>query len=78
MTNNTTMIDLEHITGFYIPATAPKSVKDSIVESYINPERYKFIGFVDRTNTAILEPRFHNVRDAAGRFAKIRRSRANR
>ena len=37
--------------------------------------KYNVLGFVNRTNQVILQPRFYNVRDEKGRWAKIRQSR---
>jgi hypothetical protein len=73
-----TTMGLDEIADFYIPANAPKNVKSCIVENYLDTTRYEFLGFVDRSNTAILRQRFHNVRDNNGRFAKIRNSRRAR
>jgi len=37
--------------------------------------KYNVLGFVNRTNQVILQPRFYNVRDEKGRWAKVRQSR---
>lgn len=71
MNNNVTTKELSDISNFYVPPTVPKSIKENIVDNYINPSKYEFVGFVDRSNTAILRPRFHNVRDSFGRFARV-------
>lgn len=79
MKNTTiTTMGLDEIADFYIPANAPKNVKSCIVENYLDTTRYEFLGFVDRSNTAILRQRFHSVRDNNGRFAKIRGNRRSR
>ena len=44
------------------------------VTNNINPSKFRFMGFVDRTNFAILEARYHQVRDSKGRFATVRTS----
>jgi hypothetical protein len=75
MNNSIMTMDLSEIANFNIPASAPKNVKDCIAESYLDTTRYEFLGFVDRSNTAVLRARFHNVRDNNGRFAKIRGNR---
>lgn len=76
MTNtNITTMGLEEIADFTIPANAPKNVKSCIVENYLDTKRYEFLGFVDRSNTAVLRARFYNVRDNNGRFAKIKSTR---
>lgn len=73
-----TTMNLEQIADFYIPANAPKNVKSCIIENYLDTTRYEFLGFVDRSNTAVLRQRFHSVRDNNGRFAKIRATRSAR
>jgi hypothetical protein len=79
MKNTTiTTMCLDEIADFYIPANAPKNVKSCIVENYLDTTRYEFLGFVDRSNTAVLRQRFHSVRDNNGRFAKIRNTRRAR
>jgi hypothetical protein len=79
MKNTTiTTMSLGQIADFYIPANAPKNVKSCIIENYLDTTRYEFLGFVDRSNTAVLRERFHNVRDNNGRFAKIRAARRAR
>ena len=78
MKNTIKTMSLDQIADFYIPANAPKNVKSCIVENYLDTTRYEFLGFVDRSNTAVLRERFHNVRDNNGRFAKIRASRRSR
>jgi len=71
MQNNITTMNINDIADFYIPANAPRNVKSCIVENYLDTTRYELLGFVDRSNTAILRQRFHSVRDDSGRFAKI-------
>lgn len=51
-----------------------KTEKERIVNRNINPEKYNLIGFVDRTNDALLEARYYNVRDRRGRFARVRQT----
>lgn len=76
MTNSTIKtMDLSEIANFYVPANAPKNVKACVAESYLDTTRYEFLGFVDRTNTAVVRAKYHNVRDNNGRFAKIRGKR---
>ena len=40
-----------------------------------NPTKYNVLGFVNRSSQVVLQPRFYNVRDEKGRWAKIRQSR---
>lgn len=37
--------------------------------------KYNILGFVNRSSQVVLQPRFYNVRDEKGRWAKIRQSR---
>jgi hypothetical protein len=71
MSNTVTTKDINEISRFYVDSDAPKSIKETIINKYINPSKYKFMGFLDRSNTAILQPRYHNVRDSYGRFARV-------
>jgi len=50
-----------------------KEMKDILVFWYFSPSKYKFIGYVDRTTSVILEARYHNIRDRRGRFTKTAR-----
>jgi len=71
MKNTVITKNITDISNFCAPTTIPKSLKEDIVGTFINPSKYEFIGFVDRSNTAILRPRYHNVRDNCGRFARV-------
>ena len=71
MSNTVTTKDINEISRFYVDSDAPKSIKENIISKYINPSKYQFMGFLDRSNTAILRPRYHNVRDSYGRFARV-------
>jgi hypothetical protein len=51
-----------------------KTEKERIVTRNINPTKYNLLGFVDRTNDALLEARYYNVRDRRGRFARVRQT----
>jgi len=77
MTTNTTMTvkNIGEIADFSIPTMAPRSIKENIIENYLNPSKYEFLGFVDRSNDVLLRARFHNVRDNKGRFARVRGNR---
>jgi hypothetical protein len=41
------------------------------VRRRINTTKYNILGFINRSSQLVLEPRFYNVRDAKGRFAKV-------
>jgi hypothetical protein len=71
MKTNTSIVIKPYDNYFY--PEEPKTTKESIVESSINPSKYRFLGFVDRTSQAILEARYHNVRDNFGRFTAVYR-----
>ena len=71
---NTTMTvkNIGEIADFTVPAMAPRNLKENIIENYINPSKFEFLGFVDRSNDAIFRERFYNVRDTKGRWARIK------
>jgi hypothetical protein len=71
MSNTVTTKNINEISRFYVDSDAPRTIKENIINRYINPTKYEFVGFLDRSNTAILRPRFHNVRDSYGRFARV-------
>jgi hypothetical protein len=71
MNNTLTTKNINEISRFYVDSDLPKNLKENIVNKYINPTKYEFVGFVGRSNTAILRPRYHNVRDSLGRFASV-------
>jgi hypothetical protein len=77
MNTNTTMTvkNIGDIADFTVPAMAPRNLKENIIENYINPSKYEFLGFVDRSNDVVLRERFYNVRDTKGRWARIKGSR---
>ena len=72
-TYNTCIKPIESITGrkSTLPAGLTTESKTRMIKRHLNRSRYEFIGFVDRTNQAILRPRFYNVRDKQGRFAAV-------
>ena len=71
-TYNTCIKPIEAITGkSNIKSGLTTSKKQKMLARYLNPSRYDFVGFVDRTNDVVLRPRFYNVRDEQGRFAAI-------
>lgn len=47
----------------------------SAVRRRFSATKYNVLGFVNRSSQVVLEPRFYNVRDSKGRWAKIRQSR---
>jgi len=76
MRNTTTTVkNIGEIADFTVPAMAPRMIKESIIENYLNPSKFEFLGFVDRSNDVILRERFYNVRDCKGRFARVKGNR---
>lgn len=72
MAMNTLIKSLEEITGRnYVSPGLPQSKKQKLLARHINPTKYDFLGFVDRTNEVVLRPRYHNVRNSLGQFATI-------
>ncbi len=65
-----TQVTIKDLTPWIDP-TWDLHTKETIVNRVINPNRYAFLGMLDRTSKAILGVRFHNVRDNKGRFAKV-------
>ena len=69
---NTRIKPIESITGkASIPSGLTVAKKAKMIARHLNPSRYEFIGFVDRTNGVVLRERFYNVRDKQGRFAAV-------
>ena len=59
-----------------------RTLGDESVETRMNAvtrrfssSKYNILGFVNRSSQVVLQPRFYNVRDEKGRWAKIRQSR---
>lgn len=76
MTNNTiTTKNIGEIADFTVPSVVPRNLKEHIVANYINPSKYEFLGFVDRSNDALLRARYYNVRDSKGRWARVKGNR---
>lgn len=69
---NTLIKPITQITGKKnLNSGLTQAKKLKLVARHLNPSRYELVGFVDRTNDAILRPRFHNVRNSLGQFAAI-------
>ena len=70
---NTTLIKpIVSITGKpNVSSGLTQAKKLKMIAKHINPSKYEFIGFVDRTNDVVLRPRYHNVRNTLGQFARI-------
>jgi hypothetical protein len=45
------------------------------VRRRFNSTKYNVLGFINRSSQVVLVPRFYNVRDTKGRWAKVRETR---
>lgn len=70
-TTNVYIKPIEAIAGKTLPSGMTSAAKTKLVNRKLNKSRYEFIGFVDRTNNVLVRPRYHTVRDSAGRFAAV-------
>ena len=69
---NTTLIKpIGCITGKDLTSGLTVAKKLKLVSRYLNPSKYEVVGFVDRTNDVVLRPRYYNVRNSLGQFARI-------
>ena len=69
---NTVIKPIGQITGKQnLDSSLTQTKKLKLLARHLNPSRYELLGFLDRTNDAILRPRFHNIRDSRGRFAAV-------
>lgn len=75
--NNTTIKSLETIARNQVAVSpaATRATKEAVLEQYLNTSKFAFIGFIDRTTEVVLRQRFHNYRDAKGRFTTVKRAR---
>ena len=67
----TTIKTLNEITGRNVSPATPLQTKIRLVYNNIDCSKYDFIGMVDRTNLAVLETRYHDIRNRKGQFAKV-------
>lgn len=70
---NTTLIKpIGSITGkTNINSGLTQAKKFKMLAKHLNPSKYEIVGFVDRTNDVVLRPRYYNVRNSLGQFARI-------
>jgi hypothetical protein len=69
---NTVIKQIEQITGkTNLNSGLTQNRKQKMIARHLNPSKYEFVGFLDRTNQAILRPRYHNVRNSLGQFAAV-------
>ena len=65
------------VKDIYTRTLGDESVEDRMnaVNRRFSSSKYTVLGFVNRSSQVVLQPRFYNVRDMNGRWAKIRQSR---
>lgn len=70
---NTYIKPIEQITGRKSQLESGLSVNNKIkmINRHLDSSKYEFLGFLDRTNEAVLRPRYHNVRNSLGQFAPV-------
>jgi hypothetical protein len=70
---NTYIKPIERITNRKTELTSglTSAQKIKMISRHLNPSKYEFLGFLDRTNEAVLRPRYHNVRNSFGQFATV-------
>jgi hypothetical protein len=70
---NTYIKPIESITGrkTELGSGVSSSRKIKMIKRHLNTSKYELLGFLDRTNEAVLRPRYYNVRDSIGRFAPV-------
>ena len=75
--NATTISENIIIKDIYTRTLGDESVEARMnaVTRRFNPSKYSVLGFVNRSSQVVLQPRFYNVRDSKGRWAKIRETK---
>jgi len=75
--NATTISENIIIKDIYTRTLGDESVEARMnaVTRRFNPSKYSVLGFLNRSSQVVLQPRFYNVRDSKGRWAKIRETR---
>lgn len=70
---NTYIKPIEKITGRKTQLESGLSVsrKIKMIKRHLDSTKYEFLGFLDRTNEAVLRPRYYNVRNSLGQFAPV-------
>lgn len=72
-----TSIENVIVRDIYTRTQGDESVEQrmSAVRRRFSATKYNVLGFVNRSSQVVLEPRFYNIRDNKGRWAKVRQSR---
>ena len=69
---NTLIKPISNITGkTNLTSGLTQAKKLKLIAKHLNPTKYEIVGFVDRTNDVVLRPRYHNVRNSLGQFARV-------
>jgi hypothetical protein len=70
---NTYIKPIEKITGrkTFLESGLTSTRKVKMIKRHLDTSKYEFLGFLDRTNEAILRPRYYNVRNSLGQFAPV-------
>jgi hypothetical protein len=69
---NTLIKPISNITGkTNLTSGLTQSKKLKLIAKHLNPTKYEIVGFLDRTNDVVLRPRYHNVRNSLGQFARV-------
>lgn len=72
-----TSIENVIVRDIYTRTQGDESVEQRMnaVRRRFSATKYNVLGFVNRSSQVVLEPRFYNIRDNKGRWAKVRQSR---
>jgi hypothetical protein len=70
---NTYIKPIEKITGrkTLLGSGLSSARKVKMIKRHLDRSKYELLGFLDRTNEAVLRPRYHNVRNSLGQFAPV-------
>ena len=74
---NITLSENVIVKDIYTRTRGDESVETRMnaVTRRFNPTKYNVLGFINCTSQVVLQPRFYNVRDSKGRWAKIRETK---
>ena len=74
--NMNTVLENVIVRDIYTRTQGDESVEQRInaVRRRFSRSKYNVLGFLNRSSQVVLEPRFYNIHDQKGRWAKIRRA----
>lgn len=74
---NTTLSENVIVKDIYTRTRGDESVelRMNAVSRRFSRSKYSVLGFINRSSQVVLQPRFYNVRDSKGRWAKVRENR---